>query len=137
MMTSLLTWCCLAAAAGSSPGKATDPPKAVSRPHPLAEAKFKAAREAYRLYREREKEGRFNEERHYELSKRLLVAQTELNRNKGDRIVAYRDHLDRMRKLEARATQFAKAGIVGSDQLASVTYFRIEAEIWLDEARGK
>ncbi|HYT87743.1 MAG TPA: hypothetical protein VEL76_03390 [Gemmataceae bacterium] len=108
-------------------------------PHPLAEAKLKAAQEAYRLHVERAKMGgsdSFNEEKWYQMSVRVLQSEQELSKNKGDRIAAFRAHCDRMTELEALAKRFGKAGAAAPERVASTRFFRLEAEIWLDRARA-
>jgi RNA polymerase sigma factor (sigma-70 family) len=73
-------------------------------------------------------------------SVKLLKAQLRLSEKKSDKVAAYQAHLERMKALEGIAKPRFDAGVGGSGihpgtQYQQVVYDRIEAEIWLDEAR--
>jgi hypothetical protein len=105
--------------------------------HNLAVAKRDAARKAYEAwwanYRDRAGPGEWV----YLWSKRWLRAENELSSRHDDQVAAYQAHLERMRELEEIVSrlQRARPGLATIDQVSSTHYYRIEAEIWFENAR--
>jgi hypothetical protein len=105
--------------------------------HNLAVAKRDAARKAYEAwwanYRDRAGPGEWV----YLWSKRWLRAEKELSSRHDDQVAAYEAHLERMRELEGLVSrlQRARPGLATIDQVSSSRYYRVEAEIWLENSR--
>jgi outer membrane protein TolC len=104
-----------------------------SVPPELAEARLKAARQAYEQAMKAFVEGMKEEETVYTWSRRVLDAQRDAA--PGERIAALEEHLKRMADLEKLANERYKAGVIPSAGVAAAQYFRIEAETWLAQAR--
>src|SRR5262249_25367116 len=68
-------------------------------------------------------------------SKRLLEAERESSPKRADQIAACEAHLNRMKEIENVNRQRFNAGRIGIQDLAESTYYRIEAEIWLERAK--
>jgi hypothetical protein len=70
-------------------------------------------------------------------SRELLKAEVRLaaKKNDGSIIAAHQAHVQRMQQLERISQAKYEAGQVAITGYAQVTYARIEAEIWLEEAR--
>lgn len=133
----------VAAPAPSAPAPA-DPP-ALSE---LAQARLKAAQEAYRrVMVTQEDDTKFDAEVQYVWSKRLLEAEREVARDNKEVAAAFQSHLDRMAGLETKTKKreedqrrAGKANGYGPDQLARLTaaaFYRAEAELWLERAKPK
>jgi hypothetical protein len=74
-----------------------------------------------------------------EWSERWLKAELAvvIGDNKKDRLVAYQDHLERVKAVERLAIALSKTGQGRQSDADGATYFRVEAEIWLLQAGGK
>jgi hypothetical protein len=70
-------------------------------------------------------------------SVRWLDAERELSKKPADRIAAVEAHLERMKTVEAMAQALAKVEVVGVRQAAAAEYYRVQAQIWLSQAKGK
>lgn len=109
---------------------------ASDKPAKLAEARLKAANEAYRLYQERhKKEGDVEAETLYLWSNRILNAERDAASKEEQRITALQAHLDRMMQLESETKRRLEGGKVRAHEMAAAEFYRLEAELWL--ARGK
>jgi RNA polymerase sigma factor (sigma-70 family) len=70
-------------------------------------------------------------------SRHWLEAQLALSDNKADRVAAYQAHLDRMREAEKVTKAKFEAGQIAVSQYGQTTFHRLEAELWLLEARDQ
>ena len=64
-----------------------------------------------------------------------LKAELRLTEKKAERLALHEAHLERLKALEKMAKAQFDAGIIPPTQYHQVVYYRIEAEIWLDELR--
>ena len=67
----------------------------------------------------------------YVWSRLVLDSRLGLSNKPADRISAYEDHLDRMRKLEMLVKKIRRLGFGRSSDVGATAYYRIEAEAWL------
>jgi hypothetical protein len=108
--------------------------KAAEAP-PLAEARYKAAvkqfGEVWVFYRQ----SRTDSFPVYYWSRLVLDSQRDLSHGRADRIAAAEGHLDRMRKLEALVRKVRKVGFGFSTDIGATEYYRLEAELWLEQAK--
>jgi hypothetical protein len=110
------------------------------KPAEFAKAKLSAARKAYESYWKGRKEGvGFDAETLYRWSRRWLDSQREVNSAKGDQLTAVKAHLERMKDLEKFVKQLVASGSKDGTlaQAAAGEFFRLEAELWLSQAKGK
>ena len=74
-------------------------------------------------------------------SRRWLEAQYELAGTKEARIAAYREHFERMRRLEELVSDLVKEGLpkirVTMIDVHACEYSRVQAELWLVQANAK
>ncbi len=61
----------------------------------------------------------------------------DLAKTKDARVDAHRDHVDRMKTVEARTKALAAAGQGREGDAVAGRYFRIQAELWLEQAKVK
>ena len=112
------------------------PPDAPRKPSALAEARYEAAvkqfDEVWRYYREDRTESFLT----YYWSKIVLEAQQDLSDAEADRVAALEAHLDRMKRLKALVLKVRKLGFGYSTDVGATAYYRLEAELWLEEARA-
>lgn len=112
-------------------------PAAPKVPPQLAKARLDAARKAYESYWLRLRNlGNVAPEPVYVWSRRWMEAQQATGEKDAER-AAVQAHLDRMKELEKI---FGKVALVGQGTQADASatqYYRIEAEIWLSQAKGK
>lgn len=103
----------------------------------LKKGLLEAARKVYEFeaVRFRNREGSSSEL--YLWSRRWLEAQVDLSEAKGERIDAYRDHFERMKTLEKSTKAFAISGQGREADAVGARYFRIQAELWLEQAKVK
>jgi hypothetical protein len=73
----------------------------------------------------------------YLWSRRWLEAQVDLAANKDKRVEAHREHLDRMKALDAKTKALVGAGKASPGEAAAATYYRTQAELWLEQAPAK
>lgn len=73
----------------------------------------------------------------YEWSRRVLEIELKLSETKGDRIIAYERHLKSMQDLEKINKDRFGAGRISQPEMAATKVYRLEAEIWLEEARAR
>jgi hypothetical protein len=123
----------LALAAISVAPAPTDPPR---KPSALAEARYEAAvkqfDEVWRYYRESRTDSFLT----YYWSKIVLDSQQHLSQAQADRVAAREAHLDRMKRLQALVLKVRKLGFGYSTDVGATAYYRLEAELWLEEARA-
>ena len=112
------------------------PPDTPRKPSALAEARYKAAvkqfDEVWRYYREDRTDSFLT----YYWSKIVLEAQQDLSDAQADRIAALEAHLGRIKRLEALVLKVRRLGFGYSIDVGATAYYRLEAELWLEEARA-
>ena len=112
------------------------PPDTPRKPSALAEARYKAAvkqfDEVWRYYREDRTESFLT----YYWSKIVLEAQQDLSDAEADRIAALEAHLGRIKRLEALVLKVRRLGFGYSIDVGATAYYRLEAELWLEEAKA-
>ncbi len=105
---------------------------------PMEKKMLEAARKVYEMDLARYRNAQLvDPERLGHWSRRWLDAQLELATGKDDRLTAYREHLDRMRALERIAKSYAAAGQGLAADAIAAEYGRIQAELWLEQAKAK
>jgi len=105
----------------------------------LAEARVAAARKAaYEetalLYREARTR---DMDRIYLWSRRWLDAQRDSAKGKAEEEAAYTGHWNRMKSLEESVKNRLRSGAAAPIEVPAVEFYRLEAEIWLSQSRGK
>jgi hypothetical protein len=70
-------------------------------------------------------------------SVRWLDAERDLSKKPVDRIAAAEAHLERVKTVEAMAKQLVKGGAAEVRQEVAAEYYRVQAQIWLAQAKGK
>ncbi len=104
-----------------------------------AKARLQAARKVYEGYLSRYKIGPsqpLDAEKLYQWSRRWLEAQQDLALKKADRVAAAEAHLARMRRLEQTMRDLARKE-VAPYEVAGAEFYRLEAERWVAQAKGK
>jgi hypothetical protein len=81
------------------------------------------------------REGRAAGEVLYRWSRRWLNAERQLSARPADQVAALEAHLQRMRRLEALVQKVQRSGQTTIDEISATEYYRVEAEIWLLQAR--
>jgi hypothetical protein len=76
-------------------------------------------------------------DRFYRWSRRWLEAERELSAKKEDQITAVEQHLDRVKKVEALVKRLAAGNLLSPVDVTAAEYYRLEAEQWLAQAKGK
>jgi hypothetical protein len=113
------------------------PAPAPSRSTPLAQARYQAAlkqfEEVWTYYRQ----SRSDSFQTYYWSRLVLDSQQDLSDARADRLAALEAHLDRMRRLEELVKRVRKLGFGRSTDVGATEYYRLEAERWLEKARGE
>jgi hypothetical protein len=67
-------------------------------------------------------------------SVKWLKAELTLTDRKAERLKAYKAHLERMQEAEKISKLKYDAGVIAFTQHQQTVYYRLEAEIWLEEA---
>ncbi len=115
---------------------APSPPDTPPKLSPLAEARYKAAarqfEEVWAYYRQSRTDSFLT----YYWSRLVLESQQDLSDAKADRIAAMEAHLERMKRLEALVLKVRKLGFGFSTDVGATAYYRLEADRWLEKARG-
>jgi hypothetical protein len=70
-------------------------------------------------------------------SRRWLEAERKVSNKKADQTAALQAHSDRMKELEKVAATLAKTGQGPQSAASAATYFRLEAELWVAQAKEK
>ena len=105
-----------------------------------AAALLEAAKAVYQGHTERMKirsEGVRDLEYLCHWSRRWLDAERAIDKAKDKQVAAYSAHLDRMKALEGIWQKVIKDGGAAKYELAVLVFYRIEAEQWLAEAKGR
>jgi hypothetical protein len=121
-----------AAAVGAGPDP--DPAAVLSR---LASQRRDAARKTYLVMWLNYRESRASEETLYRWSRRWLEAERQLSERQADQVAAFEGHLERMQELESIIRKMQRSGVTTIYQVSAAEYYRVEAEMWLLQARGK
>ena len=112
------------------------PPDTPRKPSALAEARYKAAvrqfDEVWTYYRQARTDSFLT----YYWSKIVLEAQQDLSDAQADRVAALEAHLGRIKRLEALVLKVRRLGFGRSIDVGATAYYRLEAELWLEEARA-
>ena len=105
----------------------------------LKKAKVQTARDALHALDEQIKAGRqtASDDIVTIWSKRLLEAELALCERKADRLAAHERHLKYMKQYENLVTEKYTTGSGSILSVAEARYGRLEAELWLAEARTK
>jgi hypothetical protein len=109
-----------------------EPPK----PAPQSDARYRAAVKQFDLVWQYYQQNRVETFDVYLWSRLLLDARQKVGRAPAERVAAYEEHLDHMRRLEALVKKVRRLGFGRSNDVGASEYWRIEAECWLAEARG-
>jgi hypothetical protein len=125
----------LAMVIGSALAVAAPAPEESKIPPELVKAKMEAARKTYERTWEVEG-GSVDVEHVYQWSRRWLEAERQLSDKKSDRSAAAQGHLDRMKALQKRAGDLHKTISISMQQLSATEFYRVEAEIWVLEAKA-
>ncbi|MGZ3383759.1 MAG: hypothetical protein ACXWNF_02300 [Isosphaeraceae bacterium] len=104
---------------------------------PLAEARYNAALKQFDLIWQYFQQSRVESFDVYVWSRLLLDARKGVSDRPDKRIVAYEEHLDRMKKLETLIKKVRRLGFGRSSDVGASEYYRIEAEYWLAEAKSQ
>jgi hypothetical protein len=99
----------------------------------LKAQKLKAAKDAYGSLNIAEA----TPEEVYRFSTRVLNSALDLCATQAEKFTAYEEHLKRMKHVSDFSDLLDKSGSISKISLHSAHYFRIEAEIWVEEARPK
>jgi hypothetical protein len=106
------------------------------RLQPLLQARLDAAREEFDARKKEFDVGRGTLDIVFGASHRILHSQKELNPKKDDQIAALQAHLDRMKDVEQINTDRFNAGRITIQDLKVAEYYRLDAEIMLERAKG-
>jgi RNA polymerase sigma factor (sigma-70 family) len=132
-------------AAAGPLARADVPPPRAAQPGGQGESKLTTLRKAkvaaaQAVLDERTREflaGRGTQEFLLEASRRLAESQRELNPAKADLVAALQAHLNRVKEMEAVDKERFNAGRITVAQVKEAEYYRLEAEIWLEQAKGR
>ena len=112
------------------------PPDTPRKPSALAEARYKAAAKQFEEVWTYYKQSRTDSFLTYYWSRIVLDSQQHMSEAKADRIAALEAHIERMKRLEALVLKVRKLGFGYSIDVGATAYYRLEAELWLEEARA-
>src|SRR5262249_55474978 len=101
----------------------------------LAGPRPDAARQTYGAGRAHHRERRAPEEALYRWSVRWLDAERQLSDKQADQVAACKAHLERMRELERLLEGLRRSGTITVDEASAAEFYRVEAEIWLTQAK--
>ena len=136
---SIVGWGLLLAGASfapSAPWYSQEQPQPVQQPS-LAEERLRAAQQQFELIWQFYQQSRVESFDVYVWSRLVLDSRLGLSAKPVDRISAYEDHLERMKKLETLVKKIRRLGFGRSSDVGATAYYRIEAEAWLAEARSQ
>jgi hypothetical protein len=122
------------AAQGPAAGKKPDAARANSQ------ARLEAARTVYQGWLKRHNETgevKWDPEFLYRWSRRWLEAERELAEKKEQRVAASEAHLARMRRLEELLNRQMQAHEAARYEAAAATFYRLEAERWVTQAKAQ
>jgi hypothetical protein len=129
----LVCWSLLLVGTSSAP--ITQEKRAPKQPA-LATARYNAALKQFDLIWQYYQQSRVESFDVYVWSRLLLDSKWAISDRPADRIVAFEEHLDRMKKLEALVKKVRRLGFGRSSDVGASEYYRIEAEYWLAEAQS-
>ena len=109
-----------------------EPATALSK---LAKQRRDSARRTYEIHWEYYRDNRTAEELVYRWSLRWLEAERQVSEEPADQIAAYDGHLERMRELDRLVTKLRSSRVVTIDVVSAVEFYRVEAEVWLLQAK--
>ena len=112
------------------------PPQTPPKPSPLAEARYKAAVRQYEETWKYYQQSRTSSFMVYYWSRLVLDSQQDLSDAKADRIAALKAHVDRIKQLEGLILRVRKLGFIYSTDVKSTSYYRLEADWWLEKAQA-
>jgi RNA polymerase sigma factor (sigma-70 family) len=122
------------------PARADDDKKAkveaADKMRRLLAARVDAAREEWDVLRKQYEAGKQVTSDLAAVSQRLLVAQREASDKKADHIAAWEAHFRRMKEIEEVAKARFDAGTLAPEDYYRIRYFRLDAEIGLERAKG-
>jgi hypothetical protein len=116
---------------------APEPTKEPAKPTPLAQARLQAALDQYELIWSYFQQNRTDSFQVYYWSRLVLDARREMGEAPTDRIVALKNHLARMQKMEDLIKKIRRLGFGFSSDVGATRYYRLEAEHWLAQATEK
>jgi hypothetical protein len=99
-----------------------------------AQARLQAARQAYQAQLAYYEEGKITPDRLLRMSKFLLESQADVSAEEEDKLSAFKDHLGRMSKIEAREAAELQEGRGTVVDVAEAHFYRREAEFLLARA---
>jgi hypothetical protein len=106
-------------------------------PTPLARARFQAALDQFELVWSYFQQNRTDSFQVYYWSRLVLDSRREMGESPDDRIVALKNHLARMQKMEELIRKIRRLGFGLSSDVGATRYYRLEAEHWLAQAAEK
>jgi hypothetical protein len=109
----------------------------VRKEPPLAELRYNAARKQFELIWQYYQQSRVESFDVYVWSRLLLDANKAVAVKPDQRVAAFEQHLDRMKKLEALVKKVRRLGFGRSSDVGASEYYRIEAECWLAENNSR
>ena len=100
----------------------------------MSELRLQAAVKQYDLTWQYYQQNRVDTRDVYLWSRLLLDARQAVGKGRADRIRACEEHLEHMKKLEALIKKIRRLGFGFSHDVGASEYFRIEAQLWVEEA---
>jgi hypothetical protein len=122
---------------GKEPEKPAPAAKAEDRLQTLLKERVDAAKSELEARKQEYDVGRTTLDHMLGAAKRLLVAQQELTDKKADQIAALEAYLKLTTQAEKESKAGFEAGRITQANVAESTYYRLEAEIWLERAKAK
>jgi len=107
-------------------------PTAVSS---LAEARYRAAVKQYDETWAYYRQARIDSYQVYVWSRFVLESRRAIAIKPAEHVMALEDHLDRMKKLEELVKKIRRLGFGRSYDVGASEYYRLEAELWLEQAK--
>ncbi len=111
-------------------------PDAPPQPSPLANARYQSALKQYEIAWSYYQQARIDSYQVYVWSRLIVDSRRDQSSKPADRIAALEEHLDRMKKLETLIIKIRRLGFGRSSDVGASEYYRLEAEVWLDQARS-
>lgn len=131
----------LAAVAAAALGQPVSTGAASTAPTSNARARFEAARKVYEGILARHQLESKPQPADFEnlclWSRRWMDAQREMSDEKANQLEAIAAHLGRVKELERRANEWAKANAIPESEAAALEYHRLLAEHWLVQAQAR
>jgi hypothetical protein len=116
-------------------GSSRADPEPAAAPSRLARQRLEAARKTYEATWANYRERRASQDSLYRWSLRWLEAERQLGGPRADQVAAFKGHWERMRELERLIANLQRVGQAVIDEVSAAEYYRVEAEIWLVQAR--